>query len=42
MTITKYLPTINFTYDYTNYHDYDNSIIDENRELMGFKPYYSS
>ncbi len=36
MTITKYLPTINFTYDYTKYHDYDNNInINENRELMG-------
>ncbi|PKN15669.1 MAG: TolC family protein, partial [Deltaproteobacteria bacterium HGW-Deltaproteobacteria-24] len=36
MTITKYLPTINFTYDYTKYHDYDNDLtINENRELMG-------
>lgn len=36
MTITKYLPTINFTYDYTKYHDYDNNVnINENRELMG-------
>ncbi|MFA7083713.1 MAG: TolC family protein [Arcobacteraceae bacterium] len=36
MTVTKYLPTINFTYDYTKYHDYDNDInIRENRELMG-------
>lgn len=36
MTITKYLPTINFTYDYTKYHDYDNDLtIRENRDLMG-------
>ena len=38
MTITKYLPTINFTYDYTKYHDYDNDLeiqSKENRELMG-------
>jgi hypothetical protein len=38
MTITKYLPTINFTYDYTKYHDYDNDLDiknKENRELMG-------
>ncbi|MFA6788726.1 MAG: TolC family protein [Arcobacteraceae bacterium] len=38
MTITKYLPTINFTYDYTKYHDYDNDLEikdKENRELMG-------
>jgi len=36
MTISKYLPTINFTYDYTKYHDYDNDLtINENRELMG-------
>ncbi|MDD2640699.1 MAG: TolC family protein, partial [Arcobacteraceae bacterium] len=36
MTISKYLPTVNFTYDYTKYHDYDNDLtINENRELMG-------
>ena len=38
MTITKYLPTINFTYDYTKYHDYDNDLEiqnRENKELMG-------
>lgn len=36
MTITKYLPTINFTYDYTKYHDDNRDLtIKENREIMG-------
>jgi outer membrane protein TolC len=36
MTITKYLPTVNFTYDYTKYHEYDNdTTIRENREIAG-------
>ncbi len=37
LTISNYLPSINFTYDYTKYHDgYDTSIIDEtNEDVIG-------
>jgi outer membrane protein TolC len=38
MTISSYLPTVNFTADYTKYHDTDNnpSVIDEEIQNVGF------
>lgn len=35
MTIAKYLPTVNFTYDYTKYHDKDNNPALEGNSVMG-------
>lgn len=37
MTITKYLPTLNFTYNYTHYHDRDNDpkILKDHDETIG-------